>query len=177
MKRNEKGMTLLEILVVLTLFATLSVIATQSIFLTLRGSLKGEAIRKTRENLDYAMAVMERNIRNASLLNVSQCVPSGTTIAKIDYLDQAGVAASFSCIQQSAGPPPTYYIASQSATANLRVTNDDIDITSCSLTCNDGISGGTPPFASISLTAKKASSKAGEGAEVSVTNTIYLRTY
>ena len=61
----QKGMSLLEILVVVAIFSILGVIVTRSVLLTLRGSKKSESQVKVRENVNYALAVIERQLRNA----------------------------------------------------------------------------------------------------------------
>src|SRR3990170_3264778 len=60
-----RGYSIVELLVVVTIFTFLAIIVTQAVVLTLRGSRKGESLISVRENLDYAFAVMERQLRSA----------------------------------------------------------------------------------------------------------------
>ena len=64
-KKNIKGYSLVEILVVIVLFSVLAVIATQTLFLSFRGSRKSGNVVLVRNNVDHATGVMERHLRNA----------------------------------------------------------------------------------------------------------------
>lgn len=156
----NKGMSLLEILVVVSVFAILGIIVTQSVILTLRGSKKSESQVRVRENLNYALSVIERQLRNAD--SVTTCPNPDSS--RIDYSDSLGNAASFSCIEA--------YVASGSA----RLTGSEIEVTACSFTCEAGVSV-NPPAVTVSLEAKEASAIGIEGAQVSSSTKVYLRTY
>ena len=159
--KNEKGVSLLEILVVMTVFSVLAILATRGVLLTLRGSRKSDSLGRVRENLDYSLSVMERQLRNADDVT---CVSS----TNINYETKAGTTASFSC--ESVGT--SGYVASSSA----RLTNEEVNISTCSFTCDQG-SAGVPPSVSISLTGEDVDLQGVEAAEVTTTTTIYLRTY
>src|SRR3989344_5305560 len=90
---SQLGIALFEILIVLSVFALLAAVSTQTIFLTLRGARKSDALGKVRENLGYALSVVERQLHNATY--ISECPNPDTSI--ITYEDQEGVIASFSC--------------------------------------------------------------------------------
>ena len=124
---REKGMSLLEILVVISIFAILGILVTQSVVLTLQGSKKSESMVRARENLDYSLSIIERQVRGAS--SVSPC--TGLAVSTISYLDQNGQQGSFSCVNTGAA---NSYIASGSA--NLRLTTDAVKVTSCSFVCS-----------------------------------------
>lgn len=161
----HKGLSLLEILVVITVFAILAILTTNAVFLTLRGARKSESIARVRENLDYSLAVIERNIRNAE--SIVECPNPDTSI--ISYLDEDGVSASFSCL---IGSEAEGYIASGSG----RLTSSEIDVTSCSFVCEEG-TGNAPPVVTISFEAQDADAAGVEGAAVTISTKIYLRTY
>lgn len=161
----NKGVSLVEILVVIAVFAILGIVTTQAVLLTLRGTKKSEAVIKVRENLNYAMAVMERQLRNSEEIT-STCPGGGLSI---NYRDERGAAASFSCVNVG---PSAGYVASGSA----QLTSTDITVTSCSFSCTTGTSS-NPPSVTISLTGKGASDTGVTGAEVSVETKIFLRTY
>lgn len=186
MRNNRNsGFTLLELLVVIAVFSVLAVLATQAIFLTLRGALKSESIRQARENLDYAMGVMERQIRNASEI-VERTSPDsicdGTTapvMQQIRYKDQDGVEAYFQCETDATGKG---FIASYSAVMSpptkYRLTNENINVTNCTFVCNPGSSGSNdPPSYDITLDAVVTGGRSVEGASLSLKNKIFLRTY
>lgn len=162
-KRN-KGFSLLEILVVITVFSILAVLTTQAVILTLKGSRKSESIAKVRSNIDYSLATIERNIRNAE--SVQQCPnPDHNMLA---YFDENGILTSFSCATDEDGG----YIASASG----RLTNSEVDVTSCSFVCED-VAGETNPAVTVSISARDAELSSLEGGEITVSTKIFLRTY
>lgn len=158
------GISLLEILVVITVFAVLGIIIARSVFLTLGGSKKSDSQVKIRENVNYALSIIERQIRNAN--SIVTCPNSPTTT--LEYLDENGVSASFSCVNVGGSDS---YIASSSA----RLTSGDIQIVSCSLACIPG-DGGVPQSVKINVTAQDAASATAES-YVDFTTEIFLRTY
>lgn len=169
-KRFAGGLSLIEILVVVTIFAILGVIVSSSLMLTLRGAKKSESLIKVRENLNYSLAVIERNLRSAE--TISDCTNSDTK--KITYLDQNKVSTSFFCVNTGAA---NSYIASGSAIpTSVKLTSDSIKIVSCSFTCaHPDLSN--PPSITIDLKVQDASGTGIEGSIVSAKSQIYLRNY
>ncbi len=164
-ERFTGGLSLIEILVVVTIFAILGVIVSSSLMLTLRGAKKTESLMKVRENLNYSLAVIERNIRSAGM--ITDCTNSDTK--KIAYLDQNKTSTSFSCVNTGGTDS---YIASGSA----RLTSDSIKIVSCSFTCaHPDLSN--PPSITIDLTVQDAVGTGTENSIVSAKSQIYLRNY
>jgi prepilin-type N-terminal cleavage/methylation domain-containing protein len=161
-KVKSKGLSLIEILVVVAVFAILGVIATRSVLLTLRGTKKSESVVKVRENLNYALAVIERQLRNSESV---ACGQPGT----VNYKDSSGVDTYFFC--ENVGPA-SGYIASGSA----RLTSSDITITACSFTCSPSDSS-TLPSVTIFLIGQSVGTTGTEGSQVSVQTQIFLRTY
>lgn len=157
----QKGMSLLEILVVVAVFAILGIIVTQSVLLTLRGSKKSESQVRVRENINYALSVIERQLRNADALD--SCSSS-----RVDYKDSDGLSTYFSC--QISGSDS--FVASGSA----RLTGSEISISSCEFSCDLG-SSSSYPWVGVSLGATEAEAKGVEGASVTATTKVYLRTY
>ena len=153
---------MLEILIVISIFAFLATMATRSVLLTMRGSRKSEAVTKVRENLAYALAVMERNLRNAESLD---CTSS--TTETVYYQDENGDTVSFACVGLTGSDS---YIASDSG----RLTSDEIEITSCNFVCDDATS---PPSVTISVEAQSKAAQGIEGAKVSSSTRIFLRNY
>lgn len=158
-----QGFSLLEVLVVLTVFSLIAIIATQSIILTLRGARKSEATTKVRQNVDYALSVIERTLHSAKSVTCPNPDPS-----VINFVNADGVASSFSCI--TAGSDK--YMASGSA----RLTGSDIQVTSCSLSCSSP--AGSPSSVTVNITASDmASGSTVEGSVLTTSTQIYLRTY
>ncbi len=163
--QQSKGMSLLEILIVVAIFAILGVITTRAVLLTLQGSKKSESLVKVRENIDYSLGVIERQLRNAD--SVTECPNSDTNI--ISYKDQEGNTSTFSCVNMGSADP---YVASASA----RLTNNEVKITSCSFVCEPGTSV-NPPVVSVTIEAQDANATGIETSKVSATTQIYLRSY
>lgn len=160
----KKGVSLIEILIVVAIFAVLGLLISRVILTTLRGSNRSDSLVKVRDNLDYALSVMERQIRNAD--SVSPCPNPDTT--RVDFRDSNGIATYFACTNVGASG----YVASGSA----RLTNDEVAITACSLTCTP-TTGRVPPSVNISLEARGANQTGVERAIVTIATKIFLRTY
>ena len=170
----QKGFSLIEMLVVITVFAILGVLISQIIFLTIRSTNKNEAAIKTRENLNYAIAVMERNIRYAKSIVTPTC--DGSSSLAISYVDiYSNAVGTFDC---SSG-----LIASSSAINGVQgevvpITNSDIVVT-CNFSCSTaGINQSPSVEINVSgVTALKDGNKL-QSAEISratVQTRIYLR--
>lgn len=162
-KEIESGISLIEILVVVTVFAVLGVMVSSSLVLTIQGTKKSESLIRVRENLNYSLAVVERNIRNAN--EILECPNSDTS--KITYLDKNGVSASFSCV--GVGQSDSY-IASGSA----RLTSNTIKITSCTFTCTQADLS-NPPSVTVNVAVQDASATGVQGSSVTAESKIYLR--
>jgi len=160
MKKNSSGLSLIETLVAITVFAMLGVVVTSSLVLTIQGTKKSDAQIRIRENLNYSTSVIERNLRNAAKVN--ECPLSDTKT--INYIDQAGVSAKFVCKGD--------YIASGSS--ELRLTSTDISLINCLFICDPGDSS-TPPVITIDITARDSSASGNIGVTVTTQTKVYLR--
>jgi prepilin-type N-terminal cleavage/methylation domain-containing protein len=161
----KKGYTLIEMLVVVVIFAIVGLISSETIILTLRGTKKADAISKVRQNLDYAMESMQRQIRGAKSIT-SPC--DGTTSSQISILDQKSNLTTYACINVNNQNLPSY-IASSSAS----LTSNEVTISACSFICTPAGTNTTPEV-TISITAQD---KGGQNAPVTDTTQITLRTY
>lgn len=158
-KRILDGFSIVEILVVIMIFAVIGILATESIALSIRGSKRSESTISVRENLNYSLAVIERALHNAESVNC----PSSTSISYTDAISQP---ADFTCDLASG------YVASSSA----RLTGSDVFVTDCSFSCTPG-GAGVPPSVVISLTAQDAGLSGLEQAQITTTTQIMLRAY
>ena len=165
-KKLSSGLSLLEILVVVSIFAALGILITRSVLLTLGGGKKSESLIKVRENLNYSLSVIERNLRNAN--SITDCGNSNTSL--IAYIDQNGNPAAFSCNNIGVSGS-TGYIASGSA----RLSNDTVNVTSCSFTCSLG--GNTPSSVTINVEALDNSASGIENSTVTTSTQVFLRNY
>jgi Tfp pilus assembly protein PilW len=163
MKKYVSGISLIETVIVIGVFAVLGIISTSAVLLSLQGSKKGDAQVKVRENLDYAMSVIERQLRNA---DSAPC--SDETSLVISYSDYNNVSSTFSC--ENLGPDG--YVASGAA----RLTNQEISVTDCSFSCSK--ESESPPKIGVNITAvDKANQGSKAGATVTISTEINLRTY
>lgn len=162
---NSKGISFIEILVVVAIFAVLGILVSRITLLTLRGSSKSDAVVKVRENLDYAIAIMERNIRNAD--KVEPCPNPDTS--RLDYVGSDGGPTSFSCVGVGTD---TGYIASGSA----RLTGTDVKINECNFFCTNQ-TGNVPPSVVINLELQDAKAIGVDSAKVTTSSKIILRSY
>lgn len=171
MKKNKKlsikdkifkGFSLIEILVVISIFSVLGVLSTRAILLTVRGSKKSDSLVRVRENVNYALSIMERQIRNSE--SVSPCPNSNLSL--LDYVSSNGQATTFSYNEGEK------YIASGSA----RLTSSDILITSCIFRCTQVLPN-NPPIVEISIVAEDAATTGIEKGTVSVETQIVTRNF
>lgn len=162
--KTRKGFSLIEILVVLSVFAILGIVVSQSLLLILRGARKSDTSNKVRQSLDFALASMERQIHNAT--NITPCPNTDTTT--ITVIDQNQQSYSFSCSNIG----PAGFIAS----ASSRLTSTDISVTACSFVCTPGAAS-VPPFVTIAITAQDAQATGPENTKITDSRGVYLRTY
>ena len=162
--KSYYGYTLVEILIVVFIFAVLMLVTIQSLSQTLKGSKKSENQVKARQNVDYTISSMERLIRNARSISCpNQYI--------LNYVDEYENQASFACLPNGS---TNGYIASSSA----RMTNSEISI-NCSLAvfvCSPG-GNGVPPSVRIVVSGKKAGAAGSEESSVRSETTVLLRTY
>jgi len=161
----KKGFSIIEIIVVIGLFSVLATVASQATILSLRGARKSDASSEVRENLDFTVSVMERQLRNSRSI-ASGC--DGSTLQYIDYIDQSDTFTSFECKDVGLNG----FVASDSA----RLTSSEISITDCQFVCNSA-SAGLPPSIDIKITASNKNASGVESSEVGVDTRIMLRVY
>lgn len=167
----NKGFSLLEMVVVLSVFALLAVISSQALILTLQGAKKSNELATVRENVDYAVQIMERQLHNAT--EVKPCPNPDSQM--ISFTDQEGDSSTFSCMGISAGPGGENekgYIASSSA----RLTSDEVAVTSCTISCTEE-SSGLPPYVEINISARNVNPGTGPASSVTTSTRVFLRNY
>ena len=170
MKKNNRGFSLIEMLVVVLIFSILAILATQSLATSLRGTRKSESLGHVRENMEYAMSIMERSLRSAKDLD---CNSSSAT--ELVYRTPSNIKASFECSGTN--------IASISGaiSADL-IINKDVEIVNCIdggdtyFICNQGTFG-NPDSVIIKVTAQDIENKGIESARYTSETKILLRNY
>lgn len=163
-KTQDRAFTLIEMLIVVGIFAVLGILVTRSIILTLAGSRKSQNLIKVSENLNYSLGIIERQLRSAS--SITDTCPNNTQV--IDYLDQNGTQTSFSCLSASG----IGYIASGSS----RLTDSTVNVTSCSFVCTSQTNG-NPTSVKINVTAKDATAVGTANSVVTDSTEVFLRNY
>lgn len=156
----KNGYSLIEILVVLSVFSLLAILSTQTILLTLRNARKSEASIEVRENLESALSVMERQLRSAK--SITAC-----SSTQVSYTDSLGTLSNFTCNSGT-----NSYISSGSAT--IRLTSNQINLTSCNIfTCSPA----TPPYNSVGIiiSGRDTNASGVEQTNISVSAKIFLR--
>lgn len=163
----NQGYSLMEVMVAIGVFALLAVLVTQSLAISLKSVRKSDAQNRVRANLDFAVSVMERQLRNAN--SIGCCAPPDCQSPTVSYTDSDDVQAFFVCDLANGN------IASNSADRQLQLTASDINITACSFVCTE--TTGIPDTINISLEAIDNKTTGAESARVSVETQIMLRNY
>lgn len=155
----KTGMSLVEILIAVSIFAIIGVLATRSLSLSITGAKKSDSLVRVRENINMPVSVIERQLRNAESVD---CNASSQTL--LSYISSEGLSTSFTCSGT--------YLSSGSA----RLTSDDINLTACSFTCTQ-VDSNEPPIVKVTLTAEDNTSTGKEKATVSTVTEIVARNY
>ena len=163
MRKQNKGFSLIEILVVISIFAVVGILSTRAVLLTMRGSKKSDSQVRVRENVNYALSIIERQIRNSE----SVTCPNPNPLI-LNYVSPEGTTASFSCI--TAGTDK--YIASGSA----RLTSTDIVISTCTFSCTQSDLN-NPPVIKVSIVAEDATATGVEKGSITAETEIVTRNF
>ncbi len=159
MMKKNKAYTLIEVLVVLGIFAVLTILTTQSVLLTLRSARRAESSIRVRDDLNYRIQVIQRQLASANSIT---CTGS----SQIDYLDYVGQASSFVCSGTTCNGSPASTMASGSASLD----NSFICLTACSFTCSTITS---PSSITVSLTGTYKQNTGTDTVNQTVTSKIF----
>jgi len=155
------GFSLIEILVAVGLFSVISAVAVQAIFSSLASSRKADVSIDVRENAEAALATIERRIRGARSI-----VTCGPNMSSIEYVNPDDSVEILVCDMPNS-----------SVTINGdRLTNDAVNVTTCSFSCTEA-GPGKPPEIDIALSVQGASRSGAEQASVRFMTKVLLRTY
>lgn len=168
------GFSLIEMLIVVSVFGILGVVVTQTMSSSLRNSRKSEALGNVREEIDYVVNAMDKVFNRAVGLDCAN-----STTEKISYINFEGINSFYDC---STFPEK---IASGSAISLTReVTGEDVEILNCGSTDPDGtyfqcITGtdGMPDQVRVQIVAKDSKTQGSGAAIYSVNTNILLRNY
>jgi prepilin-type N-terminal cleavage/methylation domain-containing protein len=118
---KNKGFTLVEMLVVISLFAGLAVLVGTMVGSSMKATKKSESAVKVRAELENAAAVVERSLRGAKKGTVN----CNNNI--VNFTDQDDISVSFSC----SGNP----LSIQKNGVNL-ISISNIELTNCNFDCS-----------------------------------------
>lgn len=120
---KKAGFTLLEVLVSITIAASVGILIAQVFFTTTKSNTKTELLKDVKQNGEYAVAIMERMIRNALRVE-STCSKTGSTLRSIEIANRDGNTTTFGCvldtgitrIASTSGTGRTEYLTSSNLT-------------------------------------------------------------
>lgn len=168
----KRGYTLIEIMIVTSIFAILALLVSGVILQSVRNTQKSESLSNVRAELDNVVLVIERHLRNSDNM-----VPLGTI--GIQYSDTNGVEARFICIDDAG--LGVMKVASQSTEpswndTSFDLTSDKVNMTNCYFNVLPG-SYDVPDKVEVSLEAEAAGVTGVEAGTVKVETILNLRNY
>lgn len=159
----KKGFSLIEVLVVISLFAFLGIIISEVTVGSLRSARKADSVIVVRGNLDSAVATIERRLLNAT--SVATCTQNMTSLV---FVDDSQTEYTYRC---SSGAVQFGVTGSEA-----NITSGEVNITSCDIDCTPG-SASVPPSVNISVSGESVQQTDEEGAQLTVSTRVNLRSY
>lgn len=107
---HTRGFTLVELIVALGLFITVSFIAAGALLSIVDSNRKANAIRTTMDNLNFALESMTREIRTGSSFDCgfsggqSNCPLSSGGASRFSFIDQSGDTVTYSTTSDAQYP-------------------------------------------------------------------------
>lgn len=92
----NKGFTLLEVIVSVSIVAVVGVAITQAFFSTTTSGSKSQALQEIKQNGDYALSIMERMIHNAVRVT-NTCDANGELTPALSIQNLDGGTTTFGC--------------------------------------------------------------------------------
>lgn len=168
------GFTLIELLVVVAIVAIVGSLVINLFASNLRASIKSKALTAVKQNGDYALAVMERMIRNAD--SISPCSIIGETSEALTIVNPDGGTTIFACYPD---PGTTDCLNTQIASNSACLTSKHLEVKtgSCSFFCQKP--RGKPAVVTVRFTISQKSTYLGREfmAAVPFEITVSTRTY
>lgn len=158
---------------VISSFAILAVLVTLTIAASLKGSRKSESSSRVRTELEYALGIIERQIRNGTSLTCD------STTGEVSFQDSEGVTAGFVWRTEEIDEVDHDYIASRSADTYSHLTGSAVNISQFTAECSGEIVGqeGVPQSVKITLTGESVGETGSQGSQVTIDTEVMLRNY
>lgn len=139
-KKNNHGVSLIELIVSITLFSVLMLAATQIFKMVIDGQRNAISAQNTQESMRYALEKMSKEIRAAQISN-TDC--NGAAVYKIFNTDAIGAELYF---KNKSGECVTYYLENNrlkimvGATADF-ITSAKIEVSNLKFYLTDDLIG------------------------------------
>src|SRR4030042_5564903 len=159
------GYSIIEILIVIGIFAVFSKVVTQSVILSLRGTKKSGSVVTVKEDLEYAASTIERVLQNAT--SITDPNPCSGTQDHIEFISRDNLQTSFNFTSGSDSRITQTYSGN-----TYRLTSNKVDISTCSFTCT--IESGIK-IVIFNVTGNARGITGGEGATYSTSRRIFLK--
>jgi len=129
---GEKGFTLLEMLIAISVVATVASLIVQVFFTTTHVNTKTEILKDVKQNGDVAVDVMTRMIRN-SLAVTSTCDETGTKLTSLDIQNPDGDSTEFGCLYDATNKITRIASTSALTSTTQYLTSENVTLggTSC----------------------------------------------
>lgn len=154
-----RGFTLIEMMVVISVFSIVAVLVGNMVGYSMKGARKSESSLKVRAELENAISVVERSLREAKKGTV-ECAST-----RVSFKDQDDRQVTFSC----SGSTPNIILKKESN----NIIGSNVKLTSCYFDC-DNLSEGVVV---IELSGISANSNGVESDSINVSARVVLRNY
>lgn len=155
------GFTLVEMLVVTGLFAGIAVLVGTLVGTSMKGVRKSESAMKVRSELENAVSIIERSLREAKNNSVS-CLDPQNQSSSLTFTDQNGISENVRCN------------SGRLVMNDSDLTGANVNFNNCSFDCSSLLSNGVVV---INLTASSLNVSGVESDLATVSSRIFLRNY
>jgi prepilin-type N-terminal cleavage/methylation domain-containing protein len=169
---SERGFTLVELMISLFIVVSLGAVVMNIFLATLRGSRKSTVVNKVRQNGNYAVSTMSREIQYSQITSLCD----GSITNSVSIRNQSGQDVTYSCatdnITRFEAPGTTGSLLDSSS---VRFTNG----TQCQIVCSDDGISTSPPQVTIqfSLSAIANNSLPENNVTIPFKTSVVLRNY
>lgn len=165
--RLQKGFTLLEILVVMSIVSVAGIIVAGILVSTLRGSSKVNIVSSVKQNGDYAVAQMARIIRSASSVNILPCGNPSPAVQSITVTQIDTSQTIFDCSGST---------ITSNGTSLLDTSSVQLVPSTCQLICSQQSTADVPVIQiKFSLMQKNSSNQPDQASTIPFQTSVILR--